>query len=118
MRTGSTNPELMNLITQLKTLAIQENKKLWKRVASDLEKPTRSRRAVNLIRIDKYAKEDEIALVPGKVLAGGDLTKKTTIAAYQFSGQALDKINKVGKAITIKELMKLNPKANKVRIIG
>lgn len=118
MRTGPTNPELMNLIIELKTLAIQENKKIWKRVATDLEKPTRERRVVNLIRIDKNAKEDEIALIPGKVLAGGDLTKKTTIAAYQFSGQALDKINKIGKAITIKELMKQNPRGNKVRIIG
>jgi large subunit ribosomal protein L18e len=118
MRTGPTNPELKNLIMNLKKLSIQENKKLWKRIATDLEKPTRSRRIVNLIKIDRYAKEDEIALVPGKVLAGGDLTKKTTIAAYQFSDSALEKINKIGKAITIKELMEQNPKANKVRVIG
>lgn len=118
MRTGPTNPELKNLITDLKRLSIEQNKKIWKRIASDLEKPTRSRRIVNLIKIDRYAKEDETVLVPGKVLAGGDLTKKTTIAAYQFSDSALEKINKIGKAITIKELMETNPGGNKVRIIG
>ncbi|MBW2991963.1 50S ribosomal protein L18e [Candidatus Woesearchaeota archaeon] len=118
MRTGPTNPELRNLITDLKKLSIEQNKKLWKRIASDLEKPTRSRRIVNLVKINKHAKEDETVIVPGKVLAGGDLTKKTTIAAYRFSDSALEKINKIGKAITIKELMDNNPKGTKVRIIG
>ena len=118
MATGPTNPELNSLITGLKRLSIQQNNKIWKRLASDLEKPARNRRIVNLTRIDKYTKDDETIVVPGKVLAGGDLTKKVTIAAYQFSFSALDKINKTGKAISIKELMEKNPKANKVRIIG
>jgi large subunit ribosomal protein L18e len=102
----------------LKKLSIQQNKKIWKRLASDLEKPTRQRRIVNLVRIDKYVEDNETIVVPGKVLAGGDLTKKATVAAYQFSGSALDKINRMGKAITIKELMEKNPKAANVRIIG
>jgi large subunit ribosomal protein L18e len=118
MRTGPTNPELSSLIKDLKTLSIQQNKKIWKRLATDLEKPTRNRRAVNLVRIDKYTKDNETVVIPGKVLAGGDLTKKAIIAAYQFSGSAMEKINKMGKAITIKELMEKNPKAAKVRIIG
>lgn len=118
MKTGPTNPELKDLIINLKKLAIENDIKLWKRIASDLEKSTRSRRIVNLIKIDKYAKEDETVLVPGKVLAGGDLTKKATVAAYQFSDSAFEKINKIGKAITIKELMDNNPKGSKVRILG
>jgi len=118
MRTGPTNPELSNLIVDLKRLSIEQNKKIWKRIAKDLEKPARSRRIINLVKIDKYAKDDEIVIVPGKVLAGGDLTKKTTVAAYQFSGSAMEKINRIGKAISIKELMQQNPKGAKVRILG
>ena len=34
------------------------------------------------------------------------------------SKEAKEKINKTGKAITIKELIKENPKGSKVRIIG
>ena len=117
MRTGPTNPELKSLIVELKKLAIQQNKQLWKVIATELEKPTRSRRIVNLIKIERFIKDNEIILVPGKVLASGDFNKKATIAAYTFSGQALDKINKVGKALTIPELMKQNPKGNNVRII-
>ncbi len=43
---------------------------------------------------------------------------KFTIAAFSFSGAALDKINKVGKTIPINELIKESPKGKKIRIIG
>ncbi len=117
-RTGPTTLALQNLIRDLKILGSKENIKLWKRVASDLERPTRIRRAVNITRINRYTRENEIALVPGKVLSDGDLTKRLTIAAYQFSEKAKEKINKTGEAISINELMKENPKGSKVRIIG
>ena len=117
-RTGPTTLALQNLIKELSVLSNKEQAPLWKRVAKDLSKPTRIRRSVNIDRIQKYTRENEIALVPGKVLRDGELTKKLTIAAYQFSEKAKEKINKTGKAITIKQLMTENPKGNKVRIIG
>ncbi|MEK6841071.1 MAG: 50S ribosomal protein L18e, partial [Nanoarchaeota archaeon] len=116
--TGPTTLELRKLIIELRKLASKQKVKLWKRIANDLEKPTRKRREVNLYKINKYTRNNEIALVPGKVLSLGNLDKKLTIAAYQFSKQAKEKINKIGKAITIKELIKENPKGKKVRIIG
>jgi len=117
-RTGPTNVYLQNLILDLKRLSTQKNVKLWKRIAKDLSKPTRQRREVNIYRINKYCKGDEIAIVPGKVLSMGELDKKLTIAAWNFSDKAKDKINKSGKAISIQELMKTNPEGKKVRIIG
>ncbi len=117
-RTGPTTLALQNLIMELSVLGSKEQAPLWKRLAQDLSKSTRIRRSVNIDRIQRYTRENEIALVPGKVLSGGELTKKLTIAAYQFSAKAKEKINKTGKAITIKQLMLENPKGNKVRIIG
>ena len=118
-RIGPQNLELKNLIEDLKILGNKEDVRLWKRIADDLERPTNARRKVNLYKIDKHTREGETALVPGKVLSLGNLTKKRTIAAYQFSDNALIKINESkGKAISIKELMKENPKGKKVRIIG
>ena len=86
----------------------------------ELKRPTRQRRAVNIYKINKHAREGEIALIPGKVLSLGDLNKKIIVAAYQFSQEAKEKINKKGKAITIKELIKQypDPKGKKIRIIG
>ncbi len=116
--TGTQTLELKNLIVSLHQLSKKENVPLWKRIAKDLSRPTRIRREVNLYKINKTTRKDEIALVPGKVLSLGDLDKKITVAAYKFSKESKEKINKIGKAITIKELMKENPKGKKVRIVG
>ncbi len=119
MRSGPVNPGLRNLIQELKKKASQEKVNLWKRVAQDLEKPSRQRRIVNLSRINLYAQDNEVVLVPGKVLGNGLLNKKVEIAAYQFSSSALDKIRQSqSKTLTLWELMKTNPKGKNIRIIG
>lgn len=118
MKTGPTSPELKGLIQELKKKASEHEAKIWKRVAEDLEKSTRSRRIVNLYKINKYTEKDETVIVPGKVLATGDLNHPVTIAAFAFSAEALNKINKVGKAIPINNLIKENPKGKKIRILG
>jgi large subunit ribosomal protein L18e len=119
MNRQPTNEDLRNLIRELKTLSIDQGVKLWKRIAIDLEKPNRKRRVVNISKINTYSKEGEIVIVPGKVLGTGKLEKNITIAAYAFSNSAKDIIEGAkGKAISIRELMKKNPKANKVRILG
>jgi len=87
-------------------------------VADDLARSNRQRRIVNLYKLDKFTKEGEIIIVPGKVLGVGDLNHKLTVAAWLFSGNAFDKINKIGKAISINELIKESPKGKKIRIIG
>ena len=117
-RTGPQTLELKELVNDLKVLGGKENINLWKRVAKDLSRSTRIRRRVNIYTIDKTIRDNEIALVPGKVLSMGDLTKKVTVAAYQFSENAEEKINKIGKAISIRELMKESPKGKRIRIIG
>lgn len=108
-----TNPELKKLIADLRSLGTKEKVKLWKRVADDLSKSTRSKREVNLYKIEKYLRDGEIGIVPGKVLGVGEASKKT-VAAFQFSKSAKEKLN----AMTIRELMNKNPKAKKVRILG
>lgn len=118
IRTGPTNTATKKLIADLRSLSTKEKVNLWKRLADDLSKSTRARRAVNLHRINKYIKETEIAVVPGKVLSEGSLSKKVTVAGFSFSEKAREKIDKVGKAIFLRDLMKENPKAKKCRIIG
>ena len=119
MNTRITNPELKELIRDLRKKTYEVKKGIWKRIAEELEKPHRKRRIVNLQRINKYTKEDEVVVVPGKVLANGELNHKLTIAAFSFSKQAIKKIEKVGgRAISIRELMDQKPKGDGVKIIG
>lgn len=117
-RTGPTNINMQKLISELKELARKQNALIWKLAAFELSRPTRKRREVNISDIDMAAEDNETVLVPGKVLSAGELTKKVTVAAWNFSAAAKVKINKKGKAVSIQELMKSNPKGSKVRVIG
>jgi len=93
--------------------------KLWRRLAEDLEKPSRQRRNINISRINRYTDEGEVVVVPGKVLSCGNLDHKLTIAAWQFSQQAMEKIRSANsEVITISALLEKNPKGKGVRIIG
>ena len=113
------NQQLTALVTELKKVSRDNKVKIWDRIASELERPSRLNREVNLTRLNRYCKANDTVVVPGKVLSMGILDKKITIAALKFSGTALDKINASGsKAITIHDLASKNPKGSKVKIIG
>lgn len=114
-RTGPTNQKLQSLIEELK----KKEARLWKRIALELERPTRKRRVVNLSRINRFTKENETVIVPGKVLGSGMLMHKVTIAALSFSGGAVEKISSSkSKAVTLEDFIKQDIKGKAVRILG
>lgn len=113
------NEQLTQLIKALKVQAIQKKAAFWKRIASELEKSSRNRREVNLYKLEQFAKEGEIVVVPGKVLGAGILSKKLTVAALSFSQSAKEKIqSNKGEILTITELIKKEPNVQTLRIMG
>ena len=114
----TTNPVLENLIAKLKEVSAKEKRPLWKRVANDLSRARRQRREVNLNKINNAIRDGETAIVPGKVLSDGELTKKVSVAAWQFTKKAKEKVKQNGRVLTIQELIKENPKGSKIRIVG
>ena len=118
-RTGPTNPRTQVLVQQLRKESNTQKADIWKRIADDLEKPTRQRREVNLSKISRFTKPQETIIVPGKVLGSGMLNHGVTIAAFAFSQASKQKIEQAkGKTLTITELLKQNPKGKDVRILG
>ncbi len=115
MKTGPTNIHVKNLIKEIKENSSKQDSGFWRRIGKELEKSRRNRREVNLERLEKHTKDKEIVIVPGKVLGDGELNHEITVAALQFSEKAKEKIK---KTMTIKELLKENPKGKGVRIIG
>ncbi len=115
-----TNPQLVALIADLKAKTREDPKAtIWRDIALRLEAPSRVWAEANLSKIEKYAADGETIIVPGKVLAAGDISKKVNVAAYSFSAKAAAAIVAAGgKTMTIKELMDENPSGSKVRIIG
>jgi large subunit ribosomal protein L18e len=114
-----TNERLKQMISDLRQKSEEKKSKLLARVADDLERPTRIRREVNLSRINRFTKEGEIIIVPGKVLGGGEIDHKITISAFKFSGSALDKLKKSGSNIVpLPEITNGKIEVKKIRIIG
>jgi len=116
--TGPTNPILKSLIEEIRTQGYKEDIPFLIELAKKLETPTRRRAEVNLSKLNRVCKENETVIVPGKVLSSGFLKKPLKIAALNFSMMSIEKINKAGgKAMSIKELIKENPKGTNVRIV-
>lgn len=114
-----TNPILVSLIQELKKNASENDAPIWKDIAIRLEKPLKNWPVVNLDRISKYTKDKETAIIPGKVLSDGELTKKVMIAAWAFSKNSQEKIkNAGGRYMSIEDLLKTNPKGKDIRILG
>ncbi|MDI9632492.1 MAG: 50S ribosomal protein L18e [Methanolinea sp.] len=113
-----TNPRLLNLVSLLKEAARQNEVNLWRDIASRLEGPSRNYAEVNLSKINRYAGNGEIILVPGKVLGSGVLETSVKVAALNFSRSAEEKIRGAnGQCMTIEDLLRDNPKGSRVRIL-
>ena len=114
---SKTNPRLTNLIGELQRTAREEDAGVWADIAGRLQKPRRTHAEVNLGRIERYAREDETVVVPGKVLGSGVLEKPVTVAAVDFSGTARTKIEQVGATMDLEEILEANPDGSGVRVI-
>lgn len=114
----TTNPELISLIRDLKKQSQNNQVEIWKSLAERLTTSKRSRVAVNLSRLNRFTKEGETIVVPGKVLGSGKPGHSLTIAAFSFSEIAKRKIQAIkGNCISIRELMKNNPTGSNIKLM-
>ena len=118
MQRRKSNPNLVKLIDRLLEESAKNNAKVWKDIAERLAKPRRLYAEVNVSKIEKYAKENEYVIVPGKVLGGGRISKAVKVAALSFSESAKRKIEEAGGVcMDISKLLEENPSGSNVRIL-
>ena len=116
--TKTTNPQLIDLIRLLKKENKEKQAPIWLDVADHLAKSRSQRIAVNLSKINRHTKHADVVVVPGKILASGNINHAVTVASFAISEKAKAKLGAVkAKNITIPELLAKNPKGSKVRII-
>ncbi|MBI4399870.1 50S ribosomal protein L18e [Candidatus Micrarchaeota archaeon] len=118
MKQGPENEYLRSLIVKLERSSKKNKAKIWEALAEKLRAPKRKRTSVNLYKINKNTKVNDVVVVPGKVLGEGSLDHIVTIAAWNFSKSALNKVSKAGgKCIEIPELIEQSPKGTNVKIM-
>lgn len=114
-----TNPQLVELIQELRRVAATTSAPIWADIADRLARPSKVWAQVNVEKVGSVCAAGEIALVPGKVLSTGAASKGLKVAAFNFSEFARKKIEEAGgKCLTIGEAVKLAPKGQGVRIVA
>jgi large subunit ribosomal protein L18e len=111
--TGPSNYYNRKLIREL----WKTKRRIWKKVSKKLSGPRRERIEANLFRINKKTKENDVIVVPGKVLGLGEIDHKLTIACLNCSKTARKKIETSGsKLLSIEELLEQNPEGKEVKV--
>lgn len=111
--TGPSNYYVRKLIRDLWKTKI----KIWRKISKKLSRARKDRISPNLFRINKKTKENDIVVIPGKVLGMGELDHTITIACLDCSKSARQKIESSGSnLISIEELLEQNPKGSGVKV--
>nr|MDO8134857.1 50S ribosomal protein L18e [Candidatus Njordarchaeum guaymaensis] len=117
-RTGPSDPNVVRVVRELKKKSNEQKVMIWRSVSEIINKPRRNKTEVNISRINRHTKPKDVVVVPGKVLASGELDHEVSVAALSFSRVAKEKIEKAkGKTLTIMELVSKNPKGTKVMLM-
>ena len=116
---GPQNPVVSSLIVELRKASRSNEAPIWRAISNKLKRPRRNRSEVNISKINRYTKDTDYVIVPGKVLGSGEINHAVTVAAISVSETAKSKIEAAkGKVITISDLVKENPKGTGVHILG
>ena len=111
--TGPSNYYNRKLIREL----WKTKRRIWKKVSKKLSGRRREKIEANLYRINKKTKENDVIVVPGKILGLGEIDHKLTIACLDCSKTARKKIETSGsKLLSIEELLEQNPDGRDVKV--
>lgn len=114
-----TNQLVIQMVRELKGASKKNNAPIWSRLAELALKPSSARRTINVGQIDKFVKDNDVIVVPGKVLGTGNIAHKITLCSFSMSTSSAKKVlQSGGKILSFSELIKNHPTGKGVVIIG
>ncbi len=118
MKKGTENDALRETLIFLEKSAKRNKAPVWSDVAMRLSASRRSRTEVNVGKLAKVTKADDVVVVPGKVLGAGELKHRLTLASWSAANGVAKKVTKAGgKMVSIRELVGSNPGGKGVIIV-
>ena len=107
------------MLIELRRAAKAHDAPIWGNVALKLARPRHQYDPVNVGHLDRLVEPNATVVVPGKLLAEGEITKPVTVAAFHYSAGAREKIHRAGgHTIGIHELLKTHPNGSGVRLVA
>jgi large subunit ribosomal protein L18e len=114
-----TNQVVIQMVKLLKQASVKNDAPIWSKLAKLALKTSSARRVVNLTKINDVTKENDVIVVPGKVLGTGNVLHKVTLSSFSISNSAAQKIiESGGKIISFSEMIEKFPTGKGVSIIG
>ena len=113
------NQVVLHMVKDLKQASKKNEAAIWSKLADLALKPSSTKRTVNLTRINKITKENDVLFVPGKVLGTGNISHKIILSSFSISTTAAKKIIQTGGTImTYSDMIKKYPTGKGVIIFG
>ena len=107
------------MVKDLKQASKKNEAAIWSKLADLALKPSSTKLTVNLTRINKITKENDVLYVPGKILGSGNLSHKITLSSFSISTTAANKIiQSGGNIMTYSDMIKKFPTGKGVIIFG
>lgn len=114
-----TNQVVIRMAKELKVASKKNRAPIWLRLAELALKPARTKRVLNLGQIDRSVNDNDIVIVPGKVLGTGNISHKITLCSFSISTTGAKKVTQSGgKIIDFTQMIKNHPTGKGVKIIG
>lgn len=107
-----TNPSVVE------TLNLALKNKSWLSIAKVIAGSRRAYKKINLVDVENNSENGDVVVVIGKVLSGGDLTKKVKLRAMSYSKSAEEKLkaSKIDYGFVLEEIKK-NTKCEGVKLL-
>ncbi|MGP6220906.1 50S ribosomal protein L18e [Caldiplasma sukawensis] len=113
------NPDLKKVIEELNRVSRENNSPFWRDIAERLAAPSQNHAEVNVGKIGNLLNENEVAVIPGKILGAGYISKKVKVSAFSISEKARKKLEEAGSQfISILDLAQSSPKGSNIKILG
>ena len=113
-----TNQLVLHMAKELQVASKKNKAPIWSRLAEMALKPARARKVLNLGQLDKFVSDNDVVVVPGKVLGTGNISHKITLCSFSISTSGAKKVAQSGgKIIDFSQLIKNHPTGKGVRII-
>lgn len=74
-----------NIVWTLRKAFKKNKTSIWRSLEHEISKARSIRREVNISRLSSVTKNDEVIVVPGKVLGSGEMDHKLTVCAFSIS---------------------------------
>ena len=79
-----TNQLVQSMIKELKTASIKNKAPIWSTLAKQAQKPGIAQKLVNITKINRVTADNDVVVIPGKVLGTGNISHKVTLCSFSI----------------------------------